>query len=205
MNDLESFRRWSDSRRFPEVGHIYYYDGAVHVDMSKEQLYTHGAVKMEYAVVLGNLVKAARSGRLWCDSAYVTHEGADLSCVPDFVFVSWEALRGRRVRPIEGRETGYVELEGSPDMALEIVSDSSARKDLVVLRDLYWRSGITEYWIVDARRNKLMFEILRRGPKGYVKTRRVGGWLASQVFAKSFRLTQQTGGDGEPEYTLEVR
>ncbi len=204
--DLESFRRWSDSRRFPEIGRISYYDGAVHVDMSKEQLYTLGQVTTAYSIGLGVLVMAKPPlGRLWIDSAYITHERADLSSVPDLVFVSFESLRLGRVRPIEGRESGYVELEGTPDMVLEILSDSSERKDSIVLRDLYWKAGITEYWIVDARGEKLVFEILKHTPKGYAKTRKVGGWLASQVFGKSFRLVQSTGADGQPEYELQSR
>ena len=44
VSDLESFRRWSDHRKFPEVGHVYYLDGVVHVDMSKEQ-FTHNQAK----------------------------------------------------------------------------------------------------------------------------------------------------------------
>ena len=69
----------------------------------------------------------------------------------------------------------------------------------------YATHGVTEYWIVDARGTKLIFEILKHTSKGYVKTRKVGGWMASQVFGKSFRLTPGTGADGQPEYELQVR
>src|SRR4051812_16867688 len=114
VSDLESFRRRSDHRKFPEVGHVYYLDGVVHVDMSKEQLFSHGEVKLATSVTLSGLGRSAKRGRYWADSAYLTNEDADLSCVPDGVFVSFEGLAANRVRYVEGREAGYVELEGSP-------------------------------------------------------------------------------------------
>src|SRR5256885_8764701 len=49
-------------------------------------------------------------------------------------------------------EEGYLELEGTPDMVLEVVSESSVQKDTKRLRQLYWQAGIREYWLVDARR-----------------------------------------------------
>ena len=61
---------------------------------------------------------------------------------------------------IEAEEGGYVELDGSPDMVLEVVSDSSVEKDIDVLMDLYWKAGIREYWLVDARGERIEFKIL---------------------------------------------
>jgi hypothetical protein len=43
---------------------------------------------------------------------------------------------------IEGKEEGHVELEGSLDMVLEVVSASSVHKDTVVLRRAYWQAGM---------------------------------------------------------------
>jgi Uma2 family endonuclease len=90
-------------------------------------------------------------------------------------------------------------------MALEVVSRSSVQKDTVVLRDAYWKAGVREYWLVDARKEPLQFDILRRTAKGFAATRKQGGWMKSAVFGKSFRLTQQTNALGHPEYTLAVR
>jgi Uma2 family endonuclease len=114
-------------------------------------------------------------------------------------------LRTGRVRLIEGKEEGYLELEGTADMVLEIVSPSSVEKDTETLFDLYWRAGIPEYWLVDARGESLEFNIYQRGPRGYGPTRRQGGWLKSKVFGKSFRLIRQADVLGHPEYTLEVK
>jgi hypothetical protein len=87
----------------------------------------------------------------------------------------------------------------------EVWVDMSLEKDTVVLRDLYWQAGIAEYWLVDARGERLDFHILHRTAKGYVSSRRQAGWLKSAVFGKSFRLTRQIDGLGHPDYHLAVR
>jgi len=38
---------------------------------------------------------------------------------------------------------------GPPDMVVEILSESTARKDQDLKRDLYQKSGVPEYWLVD--------------------------------------------------------
>jgi hypothetical protein len=60
--DLESFRRWADADDFPEHGRIWFLKGEVWVDMSKEQVFSHLAVKNEIAFVLTGLVKAGQLG-----------------------------------------------------------------------------------------------------------------------------------------------
>jgi Uma2 family endonuclease len=203
--DLESFRRWADADDFPEKGRIWFLKGGVWVDMGKEQVFTHVAVKTEITVVLGGLVKREQLGRFWADGLFLSNVTADIAGKPDGTFVSPEARQSNRVRLVEGMEEGYLELEGTPDMVLEVVSRSSVHKDTVTLRQAYWEAGIREYWLVDVRQEPLRFEILRRSAAGYVTTRRRGGWLKSAVFGRSFRLTQETNGLGHPEYTLAIR
>jgi Uma2 family endonuclease len=205
VDDLESFRRWVRSDDFPETGRICFLDGEVWVDMSKEQLFTHNQVKGEYTFVLYGLAKKARLGRYFTDGARLYNEPANFSSVPDGLFAFTETFRAGRLRLGEGVDEGYVELEGTPDMVLEIVSTSSVGKDTDRLRQLYWRAGIPEYWIVDARGEPLSFEILRHTVKGYVATRASGGWLKSNVFGKSFRLMRRNDEGGNPEYELAVR
>ena len=90
-------------------------------------------------------------------------------------------------------------------MVLEIISSSSVQKDTVLLRAAYWEAEIPEYWLVDARKEPLKFDILRHTAKGYVATRKQDGWLKSGVFGKSFQLTQSKDALGDPEFTLAVR
>ena len=44
------------------------------------------------------------------------------------------------------REDGF---HGAPDLAIEVLSQAHPLRDRVVTRDLYVRSGVPEYWIVD--------------------------------------------------------
>lgn len=205
VQDRASFRRWLNSDDFPEKGRICFLAGEVWADMSKEQLYSHNQVKQEFNLVLGGLVKACKLGTWFPDGVLIGNAEVDFTSGPDGCFVSREALETGRVRLISGSKDGFVELEGSPDMVLEIVSDSSLEKDTELLPKLYWEAGIQEYWLVDARDEPLSFEILRHGLKGYTYVRRQGGWLKSGVFGKAFQLTRKVDELGNPEYTVAVR
>lgn len=204
--DLESFREWTDSDEVDEKDRICYLNGEVWIDMSGQQIFSHTAVKSEYNSVLYRLTKGRRSGRYFHDGAFFTNVEANFSAKPDGLFVSERSLTRGRIRFVEGKKTGgYVELEGVADMVLEVVSQSSVKKDTVTLRDLYWRAGIQEYWLVDARGEKLEFDILRHGANGYVASRKQQGWIKSAVFGKSFRLRARIDRHGHPEFALLVR
>jgi Uma2 family endonuclease len=143
--DLESFRRWFHSDEFPEAGRICYLNGEVWVDMSKEQLFSHNQVRGEFGLVLTGLVKAGRLGRFVPDGMLLTNEEADFSAQPDGALVSYESLETGRIRLVQGVHGGVVELKGTPDMVLEVLSTSSVEKDTITQLDLYWRAGIREY------------------------------------------------------------
>jgi Uma2 family endonuclease len=204
VTDLESFRRWADSDEFPQQGRLDYIKGEVWVDMSKEQVFTHVLVKTRITAVLSELVEANEWGLLLGDGIFLTNVDADIAVNPDVLYASNEALEDR-VRILEGKEEGFAELEGSPDMVLEVVSPGSVRKDTERLRRDYWEAGVREYWLVDARSEPLVFDILRYTSKGYRTTPSKDGWLKSPVFGKSFRLTRWTNALGRPKYALEVR
>jgi Uma2 family endonuclease len=205
VTDHDSFRRWARSDDFPEKIRVCYLAGEVWVDMSNEQFFTHNQVKGEFNRVLANLAKLGRLGRFVPDGMLLSNVEASLSAGPDGAFVTRESLDSGRIRLVEGKREGYVELEGTPEMVLEVVSPGSVTKDTVTLRELYWRAGIREFWLVDVRGERLVFDILRHGAGEYTATRKQKGWVKSAVFGKSFRLTRQTDERGDPEYTLEVR
>jgi Uma2 family endonuclease len=203
--DFESFRRWVKGDDLPERFRIWYLQGEVWIDMSKEQIFSHVLVKTEYTIVLGSLAKRDKIGLYLTDGVLLSNVPADLSGNPDGIFVLNDALDSGRVRLGEGAEGGYVELEGSPDMTLEIVSTSSITKDNRTLRQAYWHAGIREYWLVDARREPIVFDIFRHTARGYVPARKRDGWIKSVVFGKSFRLTHIVNARNLPEFSLEVR
>jgi Uma2 family endonuclease len=203
--DLKSFRRWYNSDDFPEEGRIDYIQGAVWVDMTMEQVFTHVQCKTTFTVTLGGMADAGDLGLYLTDGLRLSNVGADLSAEPDGTFIANDSMEDANVQFIEGGTGGHTEVEGVPDMVLEIVSDSSVGKDTKRLLKAYWDAGIKEYWIVDVRRERMDFTIFRYAPKGYVATRKKDGWLKSQVFGKSFQLSRVEGRFGNPRYKLEVR
>ena len=203
--DLESFRRWAVTEDLPNHCRVWYLKGRVWVDMSMEQVFTHVLVKTEFTGVLHNLVKSGKLGIYLTDGVQFSNIAADISGIPDGVFVSNASRRQKKVSFIEGTEAGHVELEGSPDMVLEVVSRGSVQKDTVFLRRAYWEASIREYWLVDVRKEPLSFDLLRHTAKGYVAARAEDGWLKSRVFGKSFRLNRGIDAFGDPSFTLEVR
>jgi len=64
-------------------------------------------------------------------------------------------------------------LNGAPDMAIEIISPYSARRDRVLKFNHYLQAGVREYWIVDAEIKTVQTCILKNGEyivKAYTET-----------------------------------
>src|SRR4051812_31991673 len=171
VTDLKSFRRWRDSDDFPEEGRICFLNGEVWADMSKQQAFTHVQVKSQVTHVLTGLAEAEDLGLFLGDGMLVSNVSVEFAAVPDGLFLSKETQNSDRVRWLEGKEGGCVEIEGTPDMVVEVVSRSSVQKDTVLLKKLYWEAGIPEYWLIDARKDPLVFEIFRHTARGYAATR----------------------------------
>src|SRR5690606_19683273 len=147
-----------------------YINGEILLDMSPEELETHNKVKVEVSRSLGNLVLDLDLGEFYGDGTLVTNVVAGLSTEPDGTYVSWEGFEAGRVRliPRKDRPGQYVEMEGTPDWVLEVVSRSSVQKDTRLLREAYHAAGIPEYWLIDARyENEIDFQVLRRRRDGY--------------------------------------
>jgi len=201
-DSLKTFRRWTKSGEYPERGDFAFLDGDLWVDLSMET-FLHNELKGLFAVVLGGLVRSGELGRFFADRMRLVHEAASLSCEPDAMFVSQSAHRTKRVRLEEGAES--LEVIGTPDMVMEVVSQHSIQKDTVMLRELYAAAAIPEYWLVNPLAGELAFDILRLAARGYTATRKTDGWIKSAVFGKTFRLEAKPSSDELPEYRLLVR
>lgn len=197
-----SYCRWTESDEFPERGQYAYLDGEIWVDSSMERL-GHNQIKTRFATTLTLLTDEGQTGRFLGDRMLLTNKDAGLSTEPDGMYIHTRSFQSGKVGLDHGAESLVV--EGTPAMVLEVVSPTSVQKDTVILRDLYWRAGIPEYWLVEPDRNDLTFHILRHGSKGYTAARRQSGWLKSAVFGRSFRLTCGADQFGVPTYTLDVR
>jgi Uma2 family endonuclease len=206
-HSLAGFRRWAKSDEFPDSARISLIRGELVIDMSPERIEAHNQVKAEIAATLYFLVKQLDLGKFYPDGAWITNNEAALSTEPDATFASWQALETGRVQLIvhgEGEEDG-VELRGSPDWVLEVVSPTSVLKDAELLLVDYYSAGVVEYWLVDARGESIEFTLYTRGPEGFVATTPEEGWATSRVFGREVRLDRERDRLGGWRYTLHVR
>jgi Uma2 family endonuclease len=192
IQSLADFRHWALSDDFPQRGRIDFVAGKIEVDMSPEDFFCHGTLKTEILGVLYRLIKRTGQGHLVCDSTRISSVEADLSAEPDIVYLSDRTLaegRARLIGKAAGEPGRYVELEGAPDLIVEIVSDSSVTKDTQRLPAAYFKAGVGEFWLVDARGKRVLFAIHRPGDSAYRAVQPdADGFQPSAVFNCSFRL-----------------
>ena len=94
---------------------------------------------------------------------------------PDLLFVA--AARRREILTQQN-------VRGAPDLAIEIGSPGTRRRDETIKRRLYERDGVVEYWIVDP--DLEVVRIYRRDDTGYGRprelSRQAGDVLQSPLF-----------------------
>jgi Uma2 family endonuclease len=209
VSDLDRFRRWTWDESFPERGRIDFVGGTVEVDLSPEDLYTHGAVKTTLTARLYPLIVDSGRGVLFSDRTRVVSPAAGLSVEPDVVVVLWDSLKQGRIREVPAAKAEadrFIELEGAPDLIVEIVSDSSVRKDLERLPKLYAQAGVPELWLTDCRGADLAFEIYILGPAGYERQPAdPEGWRYSPPLGRHVRLVRCRNQLSRWVYDLETR
>lgn len=52
---------------------------------------------------------------------------------------------------------------GAPDFVMEVLSDSTMKKDMTVKFTKYWNSGVKEYWIIDLKNRKVIVHDFQHG------------------------------------------
>ncbi len=98
----------------------------------------HQSVSSRLFVVLDRFVRTYRLGETYYapfDVVFPNHEVFQ----PDILFVSNE----------RGEIITEANIQGAPDLVVEILSPSSARYDRGHKQTVYAREGVREYWIVD--------------------------------------------------------
>ncbi|MCY4510795.1 MAG: Uma2 family endonuclease [Acidobacteria bacterium] len=115
----------------------------------------HQRVNRELSTRLDRFIKDQALGELLYAPCDVLLSANDI-VQPDLLFVSRER---------EHLLTGGKNVQGAPDLAVEILSPSSAEQDRGKKRELYGKHGVTEYWLVDPvaetiQINRLQGEVL---------------------------------------------
>src|SRR5262249_21152800 len=156
---------------------------------------------------VGNLNEELDKGELYPDGAMLTNLDTRLATVADGTFITWEtSSSGRTILiPRKDCQGEYIEIQGSPDWVLEVVSNWSVEKDTVELPVTYHRAGIGEYWLVDARGAEIDFQILVRRRTRYAQGPVKAGWHYSPLFDRWFRLVRSANRQGRWRYKLEAK
>ena len=175
--------------------------------MSPEDIFMHGTLKTEIVGVLWTLAKD-QAMHLFTGETRISSVAGDVSAEPDVVAVSDDAIDAGRVRLVpsaSGKPDRFIELEGGPDLIVEIVSDSSVAKDTRRLPVAYHAAGVREFWLVDARGADVLFTIHRRESAGFIATAPVDGFARSDVFGCGFAVRRSRNAHGRLVYDLLVR
>jgi Uma2 family endonuclease len=206
MRSLADFRRWAVSDEFPEKGRVDFIAGKIEVDMSPEDVYCHGTLKSEFAGLLQRRVKSGKLGLFLIDATRISSPDADLSCEPDILFVSRDSLdsgRARLVPKASGEPGRYVEIEGAADLVVEIVSDTSVAKDTRRLPAAYFKAGVREFWLADARGKNPTFIIHRPSANGFEPVAvDAEGFQRSATLGCRYRLDAARDPKGNWEFDL---
>ena len=112
----------------------------------------HQIVSMELGTQMHSFVKEHDLGRVFHAPFDVLFTDTDV-VQPDILFVSNEREHIRTPANIQG----------APDLIVEILSPSSSRRDWRDKRELYASHGVEEYWIVDPTNRIVWVMLLRDG------------------------------------------
>ncbi|MCE9527065.1 MAG: Uma2 family endonuclease [Planctomycetales bacterium] len=202
---FHGFRAWANSPEFPQRGRICFIQGSIEVDMNADELRHHNPVKSAVLTDLTNLIRAERLGKILAEGVRLVNEEGDVISEPDLVFASQESIKSGRVRYVASVDESdrLVEMEGTPDLVLEVVSKHSVQKDTVVLPKAYFEGGIPEYWLIEATEKMVDFQLLIRGEQEYVKSAKDSdGYLFSPILKRSFLLDRTLDELGHYDYQL---
>ncbi|SNZ16853.1 Uma2 family endonuclease [Hydrogenobacter hydrogenophilus] len=114
----------------------------------------HQEVSINLSYKLYDIVKKTKKGKVLYApvDVYLDQENA---YQPDIVVL----LEGSKAKITQRG------IEGPPDIVVEILSPSTAYYDLLEKKEVYERSGVKEYWIVDPKRKT--FEVYANSQEGF--------------------------------------
>jgi Uma2 family endonuclease len=113
----------------------------------------HQRVSYNLILAIGNYLAEHPVGKLFHAPLDIVFSRYDV-VEPDLLYISNERREIITTKNIQG----------SPDLLVEILSESNRKYDEVTKRALYERTDVGEYWIVDPRRDAI--HIFRRNTAG---------------------------------------
>ena len=99
----------------------------------------HQQIQGDLFALIWNYVEAHPIGRVFTSRLDVVFSRFDV-VEPDIVYLSHERA---------GNVLTKTNLQGAPELVIEIGSPSTRQRDETIKRHLYERAGVSEYWVVD--------------------------------------------------------
>lgn len=121
--------------------------------MSPAANLTHSDIIGRLFLFIGNYILDKKCGYIYPDDVDVYFSDGSLY-KPDLCVV----LKSNE-KILAGRKAIY----GAPDMVVEVLSNSTRKKDLTIKKDTYEAQGVREYWIIDPRAKSVTVYLLREG------------------------------------------
>ena len=116
----------------------------------------HQTILLNLAASLRSFVRSNELGKVWIAPFDVVFSDHDVF-QPDILYVS-----RRRAAVITDAN-----IQGAPDLAVEVLSPSTEGYDRGYKRELYARHGVMEYWLVDPDLETI--EVLTPGDGGFIR------------------------------------
>ena len=130
----------------------------------------HQHVAMKLGTRLDTFVEEGNLGVLYSAPTDVVLSDTDV-VQPDLLFISSE--RAHIITPAN--------IQGAPDLIVEIRSASTAERDETLKRKLYAERGVKEYWLVAPEAMTITVLLLSEGGYAEVATYTVGQTLTSRL------------------------
>ena len=139
---------YEDFVLFPDDGKRHeLIDGEHYVTPASNRRHQVAVTNLTALLVLA--VRERRLGRVFVAPFDVVFTRYDV-VEPDLLFISAE----------RSAVLTDANVQGAPDLVIEVLSPTSRRQDEVLKRDLYERGGVAEYWLVDPEAETV--KVLRR-------------------------------------------
>ncbi len=140
--------------------------------LTPSQNMAHQTNQSELGFCMMHFVSTNGAGKVYLPNTDVVLSDNDV-VRPDILFVSKE----------RDHIITYANIQGAPDLVVEIISPSTARRDWGVKRELYAKHGVKEYWITDPG-NKIVWVMpIKDGVLEIKQTCYLGDTIASSVLA----------------------
>jgi Uma2 family endonuclease len=142
----EEFLRWLEERPTSDTNRYELLDGSIL--MTPPSRFPHSVIAARIVAALDRHARSSGGGLVQESSAAFDLPTGDL-LEPDVTFISAARL-ATGPKPQHNRVLQLV-----PDLVVEVLSPSTARRDRTEKKHAYERAGVAEYWLVDTERREV--------------------------------------------------